>query len=126
MNCLVDTSSWIQFLRHDGDAVVCERVRRILLSGWACWCPMIRLELWNGARGDREKAVLKEFEAELPELPIDQAVWQLSFEMARRARAAGLTIPATDLLIASCARHHGAVLEHSDADFDRLSEVVPE
>jgi len=87
---------------------------------------MVRLELWNGARGDREKAVLKEFQAELPELPIDEAVWQLSFETARRARAAGLTIPATDLLIASCARHHRAGLEHSDADLDRLSELVPE
>jgi len=125
MNCLVDTSSWIHFLRHDGDAVVRERVRGSLLSGVACWCPLVRLELWNGARGDREKAVLREFEAELPELEISEAVWQLSFEMARRARAAGLTIPATDLLIASCARHHGAMLEHSDADFDLLSELVP-
>lgn len=121
---LVDSSSWIHFLRPDGDSEVRERVIRALNDGEACWCPMVRLELWNGAGGEKERAVLRRFERVLPELPIDAAVWAHALDLARAARAAGVTVPATDLLIAACARHHGAAIETSDADFLALAAVA--
>jgi predicted nucleic acid-binding protein len=120
---LIDTSSWIHLLRPNGDPAVRSRVERALQSGDACWCPIVRLELWNGAGGDREKKVLRDFEKLLPELSIDEDVWQGAFELARRARTAGVSIPATDLLIAACARHHSADLEHADSDFTYLANV---
>jgi predicted nucleic acid-binding protein len=118
---LIDTSSWIHLLRPKGDAAVRARVERALQAGEACWCPMVRLELWNGAGGDREKKVLRDFEKLLPELQINTDVWNTAHELARRARASGVSVPATDLLIAACAKHHGADLEHSDSDFDQLA-----
>ena len=84
---------------------------------------MIRLELWNGARGQREKRVLLDFEAAIPDLPVTEAVWGEAFQLARRCRAAGVTVPATDILIAACAAHHGAALEHADADFELINGV---
>jgi predicted nucleic acid-binding protein len=120
---LVDTSSWIHLLRTNGDPVVRERVQRTLEAGEACWCSMIRLELWNGAGGDREKKVLRDFERLLPELTIDEEVWRGACDLARRARAEGISLPATDLLIAACARHHKVQLEQSDSDFVRLSNL---
>ncbi len=110
-------------LRPNGDAAVRNRVVRALETGEACWCPIIRLELWNGAGGDREKKVLREFERVLPELVIDQAVWTRACDLARRARAAGLSLPATDILIVACAQHHKAGIEHSDSDFSRLEHI---
>ena len=120
---LVDTSSWIHLLRPKGDLAVRERVQRALEGGEACWCSMVRLELWNGAGGDREKKVLRDFERVLPELVIDDAVWLGAFDLARRARAAGASIPATDLLIAACAKRHEVALEQSDSDFAQLSKI---
>ena len=120
---LIDTSSWIHLLRPDGDPAIRSRVERALQSGDACWCSMVRLELWTSAGGDREKKVLRDFEKLLPELPIDDEVWRAAFELARRARTAGVSIPATDLLIAACARHHSADLEHADSDFTYLANV---
>ena len=38
-----------------------------LAAGTARWCTVVRLELWNGAGGDREKKVLREFERLNPE-----------------------------------------------------------
>jgi predicted nucleic acid-binding protein len=67
--------------------------------------------------------VLRDFEKLLPELSIDEDVWQGAFELARRARTAGVPIPATDLLVAACARHHSADLEHADSDFTYLANV---
>ena len=103
---LVDTSSWIHFLRTDGDAHTRARVSATLNAGTARWCALVRLELWNGARGVHEKKVLREF------------------ELARRCRAAGITVPSTDVLIFACAEYHGAALDHTDEDFVRVRSVV--
>ncbi len=100
-----------------------ERVTRALEAGEACWCPIIRLELWNGAGGDRDKKVLRDFERLLPELAIDAAVWSDAFDLARRARSAAISVPATDILIAACARRHRVELEHADSDFARLEKI---
>jgi predicted nucleic acid-binding protein len=120
---LIDTSSWIHLLRPKGDPVVRERVQRALEAGEAAWCPVIRLELWNGAGGDREKKVLRDFERLLPEMAVDNAVWDGAYSLARKARSAGVSIPATDLLIAACARRHEVELEHADADFQRIATL---
>lgn len=86
---------------------------------------MVRLELWNGAGGDREKRVLRQFEKLIPELDITSAVWEGAYDLARRCRAAGVTVPSTHLVIAACARYHGAGLEHAGTDFDQISSVAP-
>ncbi len=120
---LVDTSSWIHMLRPKGDTAVRARVQQALRSGDACWCPVVRLELWNGAGGDREKKVIGDFERLLPELAITEPVWASACDLARRARAGGISIPATDLLIAACAQHYSAELETADSDFALLSKL---
>jgi predicted nucleic acid-binding protein len=76
-----------------------------------------------GARAQREGAVLRDLERALPELKIDDDVWAASFDLARRARANGITVPATDILIAARALHHGAGIETSDSDFDALNSL---
>ncbi len=120
---LVDSSSWIHFLRPNGDPKVRSRVEAALTSGEACWCPLVRLELWNGAAGDRDRKSLRDFEDVLLELAIDDDVWAGAYELARRARSAGVSVPATDILIAACARRHGADLETADSDFERLAAL---
>ncbi len=118
---LGDSSSSIRFLRPNGDPAVRSRVEAALSTGEACWCPLIRLELWNGAAGDRDRRILRDFETVLPELAIDGEVWERAYELARRARSSGVSVPATDILIAACTRRHGAELETADADFERLA-----
>jgi len=120
---VIDTSSWIEMLRQSGRTEVRDRVNGHLLSGEACWLPIIRLELWNGARGDREKRALREFERTMTELEMNGQVWDEACELARRARAAGLTVPATDILVTACARHYGAEIEAADLHFSELAGV---
>ncbi len=59
----------------------------------------------------------------LPELPVDDEVWESSMDLARRARTQGVTLSSSDLLIAACARKHGADLETSDRDFENLGAI---
>ncbi len=63
-------------------------------GGGARWNSGVRLELWNGARGEQEKKVLREFEEVMPELSLPTEAWELANELARRARAAGWTMGA--------------------------------
>lgn len=120
---LVDTSSWIHFLRPDGNRAVRARVVAALEDGSACWCPVVRLELWNGIGGVRERAILTDFERVLQELPITAEVWNDAHALARRARLRGVTVPATDILISACASFHDADIETADADFARLAQL---
>jgi predicted nucleic acid-binding protein len=120
---VVDTSSWIEQLRERGNPAVRERVNELLRRGEACWCPPVRLELWMGARGSHEKSVLHRYEQALPELEITTEVWEAAHDLARRARAAGITCPSPDVLIAACARSYGLEVEAHDAHFPKLMEL---
>jgi predicted nucleic acid-binding protein len=121
---LVDTSAWIEQLRRGGDPTVRERLEALLVTGEAAWCPIVRLELWNGARGDHEGTVLREMEKELPCLEISPPVWDRAAKLAHLARERGVTVPGTDLLVAACAQHHGVNIEHHDKHFDLIAGLA--
>ena len=118
---LVDTSSWIHQMRARGDPAVRARVEALLRAGEAAWCAMVRLEIWAGVGNEREQRILREYEAVIPDLPIDESVWQAACDLGSRTRRDGKTIPASDILICACARQHGVAIEHADAHFDMLA-----
>ena len=97
-----------------------DRVRRLVESGEAAWCPAIRLELWNGVGDDSDRRILRDFEQTLSDLPITEDVWAAACALASRCRKEGRTAPAVDVLIAACARYHGVEVEHADSHFDFL------
>ncbi len=120
---LVDTSSWVEQLRRGGDETVRERVEALLTTGEAAWCPVVRLEWWDGARGDRERQVLRLMEKEITSLEIGPQVWDGATTRAGMARERGVTVPATDILVAACARHHGVLVENDDNHFELIDTL---
>ncbi len=120
---LVDTSAWIDALRRDGDREVRAAVQSVMAEGTAVLCDMIRVELWNGARGKAEQEMLRGLERELECVATSREVWEAAVELARACRRKGVTPPATDLLIAACADHHGLGLLHHDRHFDEIARA---
>ncbi len=121
---LIDTSAWVEALRADGDGAMRRKVQLALEDGTAAFCDMVLLELWSGAQGGRERKYLKALERDIECLPTNARVWKRSRDLARRCRQAGLTIPATDILIAACALHHGARVLHRDEHFEQIQKVA--
>jgi hypothetical protein len=120
---LVDTSAWVEALRKNGRAEFKERVKALMQAQEAAACEMVLLELWNGVQGDEEKKSLAAIERHVKLLPLTSDVWKSAYELARQSRVRGLTIPATDLLVAACARCNGAELYHNDSHFSLLAAV---
>lgn len=84
---------------------------------------MVRLELWAGVGADQERKVLRDFEDHIPDLGITDEIWEEACALASRCRKAGKTAPASDVLIAACARHHRLALECADAHFEFLMKL---
>ena len=120
---LIDTSSWIDAMRRDGDPEIKARVVALVRAGTAAWCDMVRLELWNGLRGAAERKQMEDLEADVINLATNDGVWAKARLLTQRARAKGVTVPATDLLIAACAWEHGVELEHDDAHLAALAAL---
>ena len=121
---LVDTSAWIDALRSDGDQEVRAAVRSATAEGEAVLCDIVRLELWNGAQGAAEQKMLRALERDLDLAPSPPAVWDAAVALAKSCRSKGITVPATDLLVAACAAYHGLSLLHHDDHFDRIDRAL--
>ena len=117
---LVDTSSWIQYLRRDGELEIKEKVRSLLLDGAAVLCPVVLAELWMGAGSKKDQDDLTELSAVLRCLPMTDEVWECSFRLASICRAKGTPVPSSDLMIAACAFIHGLKTLAKDMHFETL------
>jgi predicted nucleic acid-binding protein len=82
---LVDTSSWVEYLR-DRESEAGERMEVLVLRGEAAWCDITLVELWHGVRGAKEKRELAEMENEIERIPVDAEVWRMASKLALRCR----------------------------------------
>lgn len=118
---LIDTSAWICALRKDGHPGVRSRVAHLLEKEKILICGMIKLELLGGTRSENEYSRLQNRLNALTDIPIHSDIWKSSSHAAFSLRRVGLTIPATDILIAVTARYAQAALVHVDRHFDLIA-----
>jgi predicted nucleic acid-binding protein len=85
---------------------------------------MIVLELLSGTRTEEEYQELSEDLEALQQFPITDTVWKFSGWLAHTLRHKGLSIPPTDILIASVALTYPCSLLHADKHFDMLARHV--
>ena len=120
---LIDSSSWINALRKDGDPVVRSRVQQLLIEDEAAWCDIVRVELWRGVSKRKEINFLRELEKNISLLPITTEVWDLACTLAQKCRSKGTPIPSTDIVIEACRRVHHVELEHVDKHFEIICRL---
>ena len=121
---LIDTSAWIGALRKDGHPQVKARVADLLEHQEVYTCGMIKLALLGGTRSEEEFSRLRARLSAFASIPSDEDLWEAASKMAFRLRRTGLTIPATDVLIAESARRAEATLLHVDRHFDLLAPHI--
>ena len=123
---LVDTSVWLEVLPPGrGDARLRDRVSTLLSEDLAATTGMVLLELLGGARSETEYHRLKNMLSALHSINVGSSTWERASLLAFEARRHGLTLPFTDLLIATIAMEAEAVLVHRDRHFDALVSRSP-
>jgi predicted nucleic acid-binding protein len=121
---LVDTSVWIFALRKNPVLLIRNRIDSLLKEDAVITTGMIKLEVLAGAKTEKEYRRLKSRFDALESIETDDDLWRNGCEHGFRLRRKGLTIPSTDVLIATCALQAGAVLLHADAHFDLMEKPL--
>ncbi len=119
---LVDTSVWLDVLRPGGEnATLRERIASLLSEDQVATTGMVLLELLGGARSEVEYQRLSDMVSALHSLPAEGSIWEKASRLAFGSRRRGITVPFTDLLIATVALESEAILLHRDRHYDALA-----
>lgn len=124
MTVLPDTSIWVDYLRS-GTAGRAAALDDLLARESVVVCGPVLAELLAGTPAERRDELWHALEA-LPWAELDRAAWRQVGEVAHDLRAAGVSVPLTDLAIAVAALSTGASVWTRDKDFDRLRSALPE
>jgi len=116
---LVDSAVYIEHLRAGID------IRQVLMpflaNGMLFNCGVVRSEVIRGFKFSRMKAEMTTFFNIIPEVPTNAKMWQQVTELAWKLdRSIGGNRPLTDIIIAQCAMHIGAVLISPDKHFQDI------
>ena len=121
---LIDTSSWIEFLR-DTASPACARVDHLLGTEFAV-CEPVRMEVLAGARDERHLSDLRRLLARGTLLATESTDYEEAAALYRTCRRSGETVRrAIDCLIAAIAIRIGTPVLHHDTDFDVLARHTP-
>lgn len=121
---LIDTSVWILALRKKYDPIVKSYIERLLDEDKIIINPIVKTELLAGTKTQEEFNRLKMRLDALPEITIDQNIWEEIQKNAFRLRKKGLSLPLVDVIIISCATSSDSILVHFDKHFDLACKVI--
>lgn len=119
---LIDSSTWIEYLRPSGSAKIKARIRKILESEEAVTCGIVVVEILRGARTEKDYRLLRDSLLSLPGIPINREVIERASRWGFQLDRKGSQVPTTDLIIASCT-HKTARLVHADKDFEIIASI---
>jgi predicted nucleic acid-binding protein len=121
---LVDTSAWLFALRKDFFPAVKDRIDGLLREDVLLTTGIVKLELLGGTKTEKEFRRLKSRLDAFPIIATGEEVWQHAYDLAFQLRRKGVTVPYTDILIATCALQANCVLIHADSHFDLMAKHV--
>jgi len=117
---LIDTSVWIEFFRQrepyhgivaklmDDDRVVC--------------CGIVLAELMQGAKSDKELAVLDDFLNVFTFIPETPGLWAAAGKLSGKLRRKGITVGLSDCYIATAAASVKVQVATMDSHFETLGK----
>ena len=109
---LVDSSAWIEYYRRGGSEEVRALVFSAIRDNRAATNGIIEVEIVAYATRDVDSLNVRSDLSGCHWLELTGPVFELAVAMGRELRTLGVTVPATDLIIASSARLAGAELLH--------------
>lgn len=119
---LVDTSIWIEYFNRD-KSVIADSLERLLEENKVVVTGIIITELLQGTKNKNEFDAILENITALPLLESRINTWIEAGRISFNLRRIGLTIPTTDILIASIAIENNCQIFTMDPHFEKIPEV---
>jgi predicted nucleic acid-binding protein len=119
---LIDSSLFIDWMRLGRSPL--RILRPFVLAEQVLSCGVIRLEVVRGALKPALKTELNALFDVIPEVLFTPAFWTKTAELAWTLDRKGIVLPATDLIIGSCALQAGAVLISTDPHFASIPNLT--
>ena len=116
---LVDTSAWIDFFRNSSGACG-DLVADLIRSDSAYLTGPVISELLHGVKGKKEASQLNFLFTTIPYMEIDRNDWSMTGSTLQKLRGKGLSIPLTDVLIATVAVRNDMMVLTLDKHFQHL------
>jgi len=121
-NVLVDTSIWIEYFNKP-DSNAGKALENLLKKGRVFITGIILTELLQGAKIQREFESILESMLALPFLETTLSTWIQSGRISFELRKKGITIPITDLVIASLSLENNCKIFTLDLHFNKIPNI---
>lgn len=119
---IVDTSIWIEYFNRS-ESKAGARLEELIRKENVCVAGVILTELLQGARIEKEfNAILENFLA-LPFLETNIDTWTKAGRISFTLRRKGVTIPTSDLIIASLAIEYDYPVFTMDPHFKKIPDL---
>ena len=115
---LVDSSVWIEFFRKNEPYH--DIVSRLMDDEQIICCGVILAELMQGAKSDKELAVLEDFLQIFTFIHETPELWAAAGKLSHKLRRKGVTVGLSDCFIAVAAASANVPLATLDSHFDVL------
>jgi predicted nucleic acid-binding protein len=123
MECLIDTSVWIDHLRPGTPEKIRQVTYAVLNRQEAVVCEPVWFELLRQSPKSERAGVEKRL-LTFPMLSTPADLWRRATAFGQQCRDAGVNAGVTDLIIATLCRHHKAALVTFDRHFQLLAGVI--
>lgn len=120
---LIDSSVWIEVGRNKGNEALKSEVTELLATGRAAMTEPIWTEIYRGVKGMREEELIHKWKQLCRWLAFEDGCWLVTALTARHCHKNGVNVPFGDILIYSCAKHHGTELLEVDKHFKMIRRV---
>src|SRR6185369_10958142 len=114
-----DTCAWIDFFKARPSRMA-ERLEEVLVQGEVVTCGVVLFELIQGIKSAREESlVLNAFQA-VPHMEMNAKLWIKAGQLSSALRKKGLTLPLSDIIIATLALENKLPILTIDRHFDLI------
>jgi len=118
---IVDTSVWIEYFKNNSEVV--SFIERHLLEDTVYLVGIIVSELIQGIKNEQEREMIRSNLDAINYIDMEFDDWVRTGDLSNKLRKNGLTIPLTDIAIASTAIENNLMLISRDKHFKQIPDL---
>jgi predicted nucleic acid-binding protein len=120
-NILADTCIWIEYFR--GKTPVSLELEKLIKKGRVVISGPVLYELLQGVKNKKDAELIKQSLLALPNLDVSLETWSQAGDLFFELRRQGVTLPPSDVLLATIALENHCLLFTKDTHFDHIPKV---